>query len=146
MDLLGRVVGVDVNRCPQIGCTFPQGRIAVIVEIAAIGLPVDHCAGHIQVSHAAFELVRRFVGVLNGEMGQAAISGRVPGHFFGQKIIAFARETHRRIRHLFRLNTRSRQGQNRLLDPDIVHAPEPMLTQILKHVQGLAKQLRADVD
>lgn len=60
MDLFGRVVEMDIDRGTQGDGALPDRGIAIIIEIAAVGLTVDHHPGHVQITHATFEFIGRF--------------------------------------------------------------------------------------
>src|SRR5262249_20707952 len=96
----------------------------------AVGMAVDHRAAELELAHAALELVRGCVGILDGEMREAVVMVRPLGDLSGEKVVRFLRFAAGGLDVALGLHAGTRDGQYGLVDSAACQGGEPLLAEI----------------
>jgi len=116
-----------------------------MIQIHPIGMTVDHGAAELELSHAAFELVRGGGGVLHGKMREARIAVRAFLDFTGEEIVGRTRLLSRRLDVAFGLHARPGQRQHTAFDAGAIHGIEPHLAEVGQTREKVLSLVRREV-
>ena len=78
---------MQIDRDVKLLRTLPEGIIARVIEVATVGVPIDHGAAKPQLSDGAFEFVGRRDWILHGKMRETRVTVGTSLNFSCQNII-----------------------------------------------------------
>ena len=125
-----RVGRVQIDRRAQCRRTFPERIIGTVVEIFAVGVPVDHRAAKLQLAYTALEFVGSGFRILHCKMSEAGIAVWTLLHFLGKEIVRCARGARGCGGITLSLHARSGDRQYRPRDTSPVHHLQSLFAEI----------------
>ena len=107
-----------------------------MVEITAIRGPADERALEAEGAHGSLQFVRRRLGIGQREVCKTRVTGRVSGHFGGERVVGLLRPAHP-FRGRQKVGSWSGQGKNLHGEPGGIQRLEAVVSvgQLIQHAR-----------
>src|SRR4030081_94041 len=127
-----RVGGMEIDQRAERFGALPERIERRMIEGLPMGVAVDHGAAELEIAHAAFQFVRRRLGVLHGQMSEARIAFRPLLDLARQEVVGDASVANGRPGVVLGLHAGTCQSKNRAVDVGPIHGVDAHLAKIRK--------------